>query len=278
MKPVLRIGYVAVLAGALVLTAIYSANAQGISSPTKVNTMSHAERFTARFPDEAELAQPTQIELDLPPRGLRAIDVCGTTENESEDDAGNQLVGSGRQVGCGEASVLSAEGTHRVIEFYPLNTGRVHVAITVVYADMHFAEQTYDLKVKPSSKSLKHFYLTPLGAVPIVLGCGNDQASLTPEVYYQTLQYPLYLHNVEQIRLSVDQPEDDPVIRVDSTGIIHGLRPGKAVLTGNFDGVADHVTVDVYSNEGRPVGFTCGELHSSTDRRGNDNSHRWAAM
>jgi hypothetical protein len=43
----------------------------------------------------------------------------------------------------------------------------------------------------------------------------------------------------------VEQPEDNPVIRLDSNGMVHGLRPGKAWIKGSFAGLEDKVEVDV---------------------------------
>lgn len=249
----LRIWYLAVIAGTLGLITNSNANAQGISTPIAVSAMSDADRFTARLPDEAGLAQPTRIELDLP-RSALAIRACGSHENRSGFE--DILVNSGRKVGCSEARAISAKGMHQTIEFYPLDIGPLRVSIMVIYADRHFAAQLYDLSVRPSARDIKRFSLNQgLPEMAIVLGC-DEQSSRTwldPEVEYETLKYPLHLYNSEEIPLSVDQP-DDPIVRVDPSGLVHGLRPGKAIITGSFDGVTDHATVHVYP---KPPSKTC---------------------
>jgi len=40
-----------------------------------------------------------------------------------------------------------------------------------------------------------------------------------------------------------------------SNGMVHGLRPGKAKITGDFDGVQDSIVVSVYTRENAPVGY-----------------------
>ena len=72
----------------------------------------------------------------------------------------------------------------------------------------------------------------------IILGDGekDNQRGLSPEIYYDQLDYPIYLEDSTQIKFTVEQPEDDPVIRLDSNGMIHGLRPGRAKIDAELGG------------------------------------------
>jgi hypothetical protein len=83
----------------------------------------------------------------------------------------------------------------------------------------------------------------------------DRQQVLRPMVTYEDVKFPIYLDDSSQIKLSVEQDEGNPVIRVDQNGTIHALREGTAVLVGDFDGTKDHIQVTVYSKEDAPEGY-----------------------
>ena len=83
----------------------------------------------------------------------------------------------------------------------------------------------------------------------------DRQELLSPMVTYEALKYPIYLDDFSQIKLSLEQDEGRPVVRVDKNGIVHALNEGKAVLIGDFDGVKDRIAITVYSIEDAPVGY-----------------------
>jgi len=58
---------------------------------------------------------------------------------------------------------------------------------------------------------------------------GASSHWLAPEVEYDQLDYPIRLKDATPVALIVDQPQDNPVIRLDSNGMIQALRPGKAL-------------------------------------------------
>jgi hypothetical protein len=201
-------------------------------------------RLTATVPDHpVELAQPVQIQLTLTSDNVVSITVSQHNAVESfENKSGGQAVGRG------DAKVVQDDGKTKTVEIIPLQVGSVSVEISVIFADGGMSTASYQLDVVPSSKGLKQFHLD-LGfhTLPIVLdGKEEDgQRWLYPEVDYDQLDYPIHLTDSSQIKLTVEQPDDDPVIRLDSNGLVHGLHPGKAIITGEYDGVQDSVLVDV---------------------------------
>jgi hypothetical protein len=114
------------------------------------------------------------------------------------------------------------------------------------------------VNVAPASKGLKKFFLD-LGVPGLLIVLEPDDTDprqkLVPQLWYDGLKYPIDLTTCEGIRLTVEQPEDNPIVRVDSDGMVHGLRPGKAVITGDLDGVQDHVTVQVDDKDHTPAGY-----------------------
>ena len=53
--------------------------------------------------------------------------------------------------------------------------------------------------------------------------------------------------------MTIEQPQDDPVISVDADGSIHALREGEAVVVGSFDGIEAKVRVHVYGQRNLPA-------------------------
>jgi hypothetical protein len=84
----------------------------------------------------------------------------------------------------------------------------------------------------------------------------DRQRTLIPMVSYEGVNFPIYQEDSSQIKLSVEQEDGNPVIRVDKNGTVHALREGKAVLVGDFGGVIDRIQVTVYSKEDAPVGYS----------------------
>ena len=160
--------------------------------------------------------------------------------------------------GSSEPWSLKQDEGATAIEVVPLQTGLVRVRVQAVFADGGFAQQDIELRVVPSQNRLEQFDLNKgFHTLALVLEDREEdrQASLSPVVQYETLKYPIYLNTADSLTLTIDQPEDDPVIQVDPSGLVHALRPGSAVITGDFDGVRDSIRVDVYSQQDAPPGY-----------------------
>jgi hypothetical protein len=53
---------------------------------------------------------------------------------------------------------------------------------------------------------------------------------------------------------------NDPVIILDSNGMVHSLRAGRAKITADFDGVQDTVVVNVYRHDGAPAIYRSAQV------------------
>jgi pimeloyl-ACP methyl ester carboxylesterase len=164
----------------------------------------------------------------------------------------------GERVGSGLTRIVSQEAGRAEIEVILLQTGPVELRISALFADGGLAQQKYRVNVVPSARGLESFDLNR-GFHTLALAMEDReedrQTFLFPEVQYAGLEYPIVLSSSDGLQLTVDQPEDDPVIRVESNGLIHALRPGTAVITGDFDGVRDRVKVDVYAVDDAPAWY-----------------------
>jgi hypothetical protein len=154
--------------------------------------------------------------------------------------------------------IVREEGQTKTIEVVPMQLGSVNLYVGAVYADNASAQQTIKLNVVPSSKGLKKLSLDG-GSDADVIVMGDEerdrQKGLHPTVEYKDVQYPILLDDLTTIKLSVEQDENDPVLRVDSNAMVHALREGKAVVVGNFEGAIDRVKFTVYSPEDAPAGY-----------------------
>jgi len=162
------------------------------------------------------------------------------------------------RVNGGDGRLIAGENNRDELELVPLALGRVGVRVQAVFADGGFAQQEFELQVVPAQRNLVQFELNKgFHSLALVLEDRDEdrQAFLSPVVHYETLARPIYLDSSEQLNLAIDQPENDPVIRVDANGLVHALRPGTATITGDFDGVRDAVEVEVYAKEDAPAGY-----------------------
>lgn len=158
--------------------------------------------------------------------------------------SGEAVVGQG----TGPAKIVSDDGTTKVIEVMPAQIGRVTFRISALYSDNADVTQTVQVNVYPVAKSLKSFSLGVGKRLNLALdGEKHGEKWLRPSLLYPGLVVDP--DDAEAIKLTVDQPEDDPVIRLEKTGLIHPLRPGKATIIGDIEGVQDRVEVTVYATK-----------------------------
>jgi pimeloyl-ACP methyl ester carboxylesterase len=205
------------------------------------------ERLSAKAPEgNAPLGSPIEIGLIFAPGKVAYLDVLQHNQRGAIPQSQNSF------------KVVREEGRQMTIEIIPVQTGDVDLQIEAIYSDNAVVRQTVHLKVVASSKGLNKFYLNQgPGGMPLVLEDKEEdrQMWMRPVVIYDGVKFPIYLDDSAQIKLSVEQDEGDPVIRVDKNGMVHALREGKAVIVGDFDGVIDRVPVTVYSKENAPVGY-----------------------
>lgn len=217
-------------------------------------------RLSASLPGEpVGLGQPVRIPLKF--AGPNVVDIAvDQTVPETGETLRNQT--SGAEVGSGRAKVVSREPGGATIEVSPLALGTVNLRVSVLYADGGLDEQKYQLRVVPSAEGLTRFDLNKgFKVLALVMEDREEdrQAYLFPEVQYQGLDFPVYLSNSEMLNLTVDQPVDDPIVRVDPDGLVHALRAGTATVTGDFDGAKDSVKVTVYEPGDAPAGYRRAE-------------------
>ncbi|HXE08211.1 MAG TPA: hypothetical protein VN612_09955 [Acidobacteriaceae bacterium] len=212
------------------------------------------DRISAMIPDSPpELGQPLRIALKL-----TDPHVIGISELQGQGDHNYSNISSGSAVGSGEAKIVADTGLTKTLEIIPLGVGKLKLAFIVLFADGGIAQKAYTLDVAPGSKGLKSFFLNNGShALAIVLEDNPQgrQTWLSPQVSYRQLEYPIYLEDSSHISFTVLQSVEKPVIAVDPNGLVHGLRPGRATLVGDFGGAKDQVIVTVSTKENAPLGY-----------------------
>jgi hypothetical protein len=149
--------------------------------------------------------------------------------------------------GSGQAKVIRDDGTSKVIEIIPAQLGRVTVQVLAGDPDsMTIVQNEIQVDVYPVAKGLKSFDLGVGRRLYLTLdGPRHGERWLKPSLIYLNLGV-VNADDAGAIKLTVNQPEDEPVIRLDNSGLIHPLRPGKATIIGDIEGVQDRVEVIVY--------------------------------
>lgn len=241
------------LATIVVVAVFHCAWGQAAKDTTR-HVFLASDRIRAEMPNHpVPLGQPLDLPITLAPGAKPQIFVGqgaehGSISNEPANSKGKNEA----------TTVVRTVGRTRVVRIIPAQIGRITLLITAGFADGGIAMQRYPLDVVASSAGLSKFYIDEGGhAIAIVLEDKEEdrQHWLWPEVQYKTLEYPIYLPDSSQVRFTVEQPANAPVIRLDPNGMVHGLRPGRARITADFAGVKDFVDVQVYTKESAPLGF-----------------------
>lgn len=212
------------------------------------------DRVQASVPERpVELAQPVRIPLKLRGPGVRAIYVTQYDGNNVLTNRQHRIT----PIGNDQPTVVAEDETGKTIEITPLQVGELHLEVTVEFSDGAEEIETYTIKVEPTSTGLEKFTLHQgLTALTLDHGKGSEmnERFLEPEAYYEGLDFPIHLpRNLSAIQITVDQPEDSPVISIGADGGIHALREGKATITGQFCGMTDRVVATVEFATGIPA-------------------------
>lgn len=210
------------------------------------------ERLSVKAPEGVvPLGNPVDIAITLAPGQLAGLFTVQ-----------RRLAGPVYQ-GSGQAKIVRDEGNAKTIEVIPAQLGPIDLDVSATYSDNAVATKTIRLNVVPSAKGLKKFYIdggTTAMALVVDDTKEDSQMRLNPYVTYARFQYPIDIGTCEQIKISVEQPDDegDPIVDVDKDCIVHAHREGKAYVVGDFDGVKDRVLVTVYNKEDAPLGYRRG--------------------
>jgi pimeloyl-ACP methyl ester carboxylesterase len=201
------------------------------------------------------LGQPVLVPLKITGPKVARVNVI-QFDPETHRELRNQRIDSG--AGSGDPWSLKEDGGETAVEVIPLEAGTVGFKVQAIFADGGFEQREFELHAVPSQQHLERFDLNKgFHSLALVLEEREEdrQTFLTPVAYYETLKNPVYLNGSDELNLTVDQPEDAPVVRVDAKGLIHALRLGTAVISADFDGVRDSITVDVYDKDKAPAGY-----------------------
>jgi hypothetical protein len=236
----------ALLFALLLITAIGFAQ----TKPDIRNIFDANDRVSVHMPENALLGQPFELRIDFTDMNVKFIAV-------TQADGYSELKNSRNDKDISNGTVVRDDGSTKTIEIIPLGLGTINIQVLAIFEDGGFCRKEYKLHVKPSSKGLQRFYLHEAASeLPLVMEEkeSDRQRSIDPTVRYYGLDSPIYF-SASELKLTVLQPKENPVIRLEPNGIVHALRPGKAKISADFDGVAGSVTAVVYGRHKAPSGI-----------------------
>lgn len=223
------------------------------------HVIAQSKNATARSfpaPDRLEVIAPDstvllghELRMGIKISGDVVVGAFITQDDVSGGEAG------GHRVGEDDSSNLSLNSSgNGIVSLVPTQPGLLNVHIMLEFADGALAERTVVLNVVPTNEDVEGFSLNGFPSIPLVLGQNPDtaQTRLVPEVKYVGYRGSLYLRGCAGINVTVSQSPDDPVVAVDKDCMVRGIRPGEAVIIGNFGGKVSRVKVHVYSEEDAP--------------------------
>jgi hypothetical protein len=167
------------------------------------------ERLSVKAPEgDVPLGNPVEIALTFARGELADLSTV------------QRRLGHAVYQGSGQAKIVRDEGNTKTIEIIPEQLGPVDLDISATYSDNAVATQTIRLNVVPSAKGLKKFFID--GGTTVMALVAEDtkedsQMRLNPYVTYEELENGIDIHTCEQIKFSVEQPDDEgaPVVDID---------------------------------------------------------------
>jgi hypothetical protein len=224
------------------LSATWSEDPDGLASPFPMLFSFYADRLSVTPPSgPVEFGQPVKIPLKISANGVRQIQFAQhTSARNSFFMAQNWPKGSGGLNHRLAAGVIDTPGSNvpAEIQIVPLALGEMTVGVAAEFDDHGFSQRFFRLHVIPSAKGL-------LGIELSSNKLRDGRMHLDVVAKYEQFTNPVPITNLQGVKISVDQPQDAPVIRVDEEGIVHELRPGAAVITANFAGATARLPITI---------------------------------
>jgi len=158
--------------------------------------------------------------------------------------------------------IVAVQGNQRTIQVVPGQVGKITLEISALYDDNAVVVQFVKINVIPTAKGLKSVSLGLGPVFPLVLeepkAAPNEwtphaqSIALQPQLNYKSLPYSIHVTDISALPVTIEQPEDDPVIRIENKngyGVIYPIRPGTATVTCDIGGIKDSVEVTVFATE-----------------------------
>jgi len=215
-------------------------------------TLAPERMKVAPLPPRVPVGQPLRFTVTMAPGKLTWNSITGSISVSQIGPNGKRVTNSI------PANIASEDGPTKTIEVIPMGLGEVTFEVLAVYHDNAIAQQQVKSYVYPTAKGLQLFSLGGHRLMHLVLpGHALHEREtqlpqlrfetdyLHPRLYYEALKTPIIIDGVVGLPITIDQPADNPVIRVDNDGTVHALSPGKAVIVCDIEGKTDRIPVIV---------------------------------
>jgi hypothetical protein len=215
-------------------------------------TLAPERMKVAPLPPRVPVGQPLRFTVTMAPGKLAWNSITGSISVSQIGPNGKGITGSI------PANIVSEDGPTKIIEAIPMGLGEVTFEVFAGYHDNAVAKQQVKSYVYPTAKGLRLFSLGTDRLMHLVLPGHElheretqlprqqfETGYLNPRLSYEGLKTPIIINGVVGLPITIEQPADNPVIRVDDDGTVHALNPGKAVIVCDIEGKTDRIPVVV---------------------------------
>lgn len=215
-------------------------------------TLAPERMKVAPLPPRVPVGQPLRFTVTMAPGKLAWNSITGSIAVSQIGPTGKHITGDI------PANIVNEDGPTKTIEVIPMGLGEVTFQVIAGYHDNAIAKQQVKSYVYPTANDLQLFTLGGYRQLHLVLPGHElnepetqlprlkfDTGYLQPLLSYKGFKTPIVIDGVVGLPITIEQPADNPVIRVDNDGTVHALSPGKAVIVCDIEGKKDQIFVVV---------------------------------
>jgi hypothetical protein len=200
----------------------------------------YTDRLKVTPPNQpVEYGQPITFPVEITSGGLESL---GFAQRRSDmDDPNlqtNKMAGHPGVLVAEEVKINGAEASSpKSMEIVPMTVGDETVQVYARFEDGGFAQRYFRMHVLSSTKGLRR-----LDVVDRLTERGRQ---LRPYLKYEQFGGQVEFSTMSGFTISVEQPKDAPVVRIDPDGWVHEIRPGRAVVTVSLGAISGKTLLQV---------------------------------
>jgi hypothetical protein len=194
----------------------------------------YVDRLTLRVPAGLELGTPFDLAVNTGSDGLPELQVVQSSET-----------GSSMAV---PVSISRVEGQTVYLSVTPTFYGATRFQVSAAYRDGGVASKEGAANINLPSRPPAQFHADTFAVTAIRFDLDNPSLRLQPWAIYANIPERVYL-DTRYVSYSIAPGVGPPVISLDPSGVVHGLRTGTATIIARYGSLTDQVRVNVEAEQ-----------------------------